>query len=157
MAIPVNSTWPSPAKINRFLHVLERRDDGYHSLQTVFQFLDYCDELTYELRDDDRILLLNTLDGVSSDDNLIVKAAKILQQQSEKAIGVEISLKKRIPMGGGLGGGSSNAATTLVALNTLWGMNLSEQNLTNIGLQLGADVPIFIHGRTAWAEGNGEE
>lgn len=157
MADIVNTPWPAPAKINRFLHVLERRADGYHSLQTAFQFLDYCDELTFSLRDDNRVLLLNALEGVPAEQNLVVKAAQILQAQCTTSCGVEISLVKKIPMGGGLGGGSSNAATTLIALNYLWGLNLSEQSLANIGLQLGADVPVFIYGRAAWAEGVGEQ
>ena len=153
----MNKPWPSPAKINRFLHVLGRREDCYHSLQTAFQFLDYSDELTFTLRDDERILLLNALEGVPPEQNLIVKAAQFLQAKCTQTCGVEISLTKKIPMGGGLGGGSSNAATTLVALNELWGLNLSEQSLANIGLQLGADVPVFIYGRAAWAEGVGEQ
>ncbi len=150
-------TWLSPAKLNLFLHITGRRDDGYHELQTAFQFLDYCDELQFEITQDLNIELLTPITGVNNNDNLIVRAARILQQQASVSKGVKISLSKYLPMGGGLGGGSSNAATTLVALNQLWRCKVSHTELSEIGLRLGADVPIFIHGSAAWAEGIGEK
>lgn len=150
------STWLSPAKINLFLHITSQREDGYHELQTAFQFLDYCDRLTFEVIPDSEIQLLTPVKGVEHDDNLIVRAAKALQTHCEIKQGVLINLEKRLPMGGGLGGGSSNAATALVALNSLWQCELSQSELMKIGLILGADVPIFIHGHAAWAEGIGE-
>lgn len=148
--------WPSPAKLNLFLHITGRRSDGYHELQTVFQFLDYCDTLYFEETIDGNIQLLTPIAGVENDSNLIVKAAKALQQYAGIGKGALISLNKFLPMGGGLGGGSSNAATTLVALNQLWACQLSNDKLAQIGLKLGADVPVFIHGYAAWAEGVGE-
>lgn len=148
--------WPSPAKLNLFLHITGRRNDGYHELQTVFQFLDYSDTLSFEGTFEPDIQLLTPIEGVEHDSNLIVKAAKTLQQYAGIKKGAVISLDKRLPMGGGLGGGSSNAATTLVALNQLWDCQLSDDELAKIGLGLGADVPIFIHGYAAWAEGIGE-
>lgn len=148
--------WPAPAKLNLFLHVIGRRPDGYHLLQTVFQFLDYFDELEFEIRPDAEITLTGNYDDVDPDQDLIVRAARKLQQQSGCGKGVDITVKKRLPMGGGLGGGSSDAATTLVALNRLWDLNLEDEELSATGLELGADVPIFIHGRAAWAEGIGE-
>jgi len=149
--------WPAPAKLNRFLHITGQRDDGYHLLQTVFQFLDYNDTLDFQLREDSTIRLMTELPGVDEDNNLVVRAARLLQQHTEVKTGVEISLHKCLPMGGGLGGGSSNAATVLVALNTLWGTNLKQSELASLGLQLGADVPVFIHGQSVWAEGVGEQ
>lgn len=149
--------WPSPAKLNLFLHITGRRSDGYHELQTVFQFLDYSDSLSFEVTLTPDIRLLTPIEGVDHDDNLIVKAAKALQQYAGITKGALISLDKYLPMGGGLGGGSSNAATTLVALNQLWHCQLSDDELAEIGLNLGADVPIFIHGYAAWAEGVGEK
>ncbi|MEK7990797.1 MAG: 4-(cytidine 5'-diphospho)-2-C-methyl-D-erythritol kinase, partial [Thiotrichaceae bacterium] len=128
----------------------------YHELQTVFQFIDYCDELDFSVRDDGQIHCKTNTD-LASEDNLIVKAAKLLQQHAQTQLGVEIQLRKKIPMGGGLGGGSSNAATTLLALNQLWELNLPQTTLQQLGLQLGADVPIFIYGKSAWAEGVGEK
>ncbi len=150
--------WPSPAKLNLFLHITGRRSDGYHELQTVFQFLDYSDLLSFEvtLASDD-IQLLTPIEGVKNDDNLIIRAARKLQQYVGMTKGALISLDKRLPMGGGLGGGSSNAATTLVALNQLWQCQLSNDQLAKIGLSLGADVPVFIHGYAAWAEGVGDK
>jgi len=148
---------PSPAKLNLFLHVLGRRADGYHNLQTLFQILDYGDELNFTLRNDGEIKLLTEFPSVAHDDNLIVRAARLLQQQSDSTFGAEIDCIKRLPMGGGLGGGSSNAASTLVALNRLWGARLSTEQLAELGLKLGADVPVFIHGQTAWGEGIGEQ
>ena len=147
---------PSPAKLNLFLHITGRRDDGYHNLQTIFQFLDYSDTLDFSLRTDGKITLSPALTDVAFDDNLIIKAAKTLQQASQCSLGVDIRLTKRIPMGAGLGGGSSNAATTLLALNVLWQLNWKNQQLAQLGLPLGADVPIFIFGHSAWAEGIGE-
>ncbi len=149
--------WLAPAKINRFLHITGQREDGYHELQTVFQFLNYADELSFKRRDDAEILLQTPLDGVADEDNLVVRAAQLLQKISSRPKGVEISISKKLPMGGGLGGGSSNAATTLVALNQLWDMNLDLGELARLGLKLGADIPVFIHGYAAWAEGVGEE
>lgn len=149
--------WPSPAKLNLFLHITGQREDGYHELQTAFQFLDYSDTLQFEVTDALEIELLTPIRGVADEDNLIVRAAKILQKHAKIKLGVKISLSKRLPMGGGLGGGSSNAATTLVALNQLWQCKLTNIELAEIGLDLGADVPVFIHGHAAWAEGVGEK
>ncbi|NOQ94071.1 MAG: 4-(cytidine 5'-diphospho)-2-C-methyl-D-erythritol kinase [Methylophaga sp.] len=151
------NSWLSPAKINLFLHITSQRDDGYHELQTAFQFLDYCDTLSFELTAESDVQLLTAIDGVKHDDNLIVRAAKALQQYAGINKGALITLEKHLPMGGGLGGGSSNAATTLVALNQLWQCSLSNDELAQIGLALGADVPIFVYGYAAWAEGVGEE
>lgn len=150
-------TLPSPAKINLFLHITGRRPDGYHDLQTVFQLLDFGDELRFSCRTDGEIYLTPQLPGVSSQDNLIVRAARALQQYSGTQLGADIHLLKRLPMGGGIGGGSSNAATTLLGLNKLWGCNLSLDQLATIGVRLGADVPVFVRGKTAWAEGVGEQ
>ena len=149
-------SWPAPAKINLFLHITGRRDDGYHLLQTAFQFLDYGDELMFEVRDDGQVNRLVEVPGVPAGQDLIVRAARCLQQQSGTSLGVDIRINKHLPMGGGLGGGSSDAATTLVALNHLWQLGFSQQRLADIGLGLGADVPVFVHGRAAWAEGVGE-
>lgn len=149
-------TLPSPAKLNLFLHITGQRADGYHNLQTIFQFVDYADTLSFTLRDDGLIQLSPTLADVPSDDNLIVKASRALQQASNTHFGADIHLTKIIPMGAGLGGGSSNAATTLLALNALWNLHLPNEKLAELGLKLGADVPIFIYGRAAWAEGVGE-
>jgi len=151
------TSWLSPAKINLFLHITSQREDGYHNLQTAFQFLDYSDTLQFEVTENSDIELLTPIKGVDNDDNLIVRAAKLLQQHANVERGVQIKLDKRLPMGGGLGGGSSNAATTLVALNQLWNCQLSNDELAKLGLSLGADVPIFIHGYAAWAEGVGEK
>lgn len=148
--------WPAPAKLNLFLHITGRRADGYHELQTVFQFLDYGDELRFNLRDDGQVRRVNAVAGVPEADDLVVRAARLLQTETGCTQGVDILLEKRLPMGGGLGGGSSDAATTLVALNQLWQLNLDEDRLAELGLSLGADVPVFIHGRAAWAEGVGE-
>lgn len=148
--------WPAPAKINLFLHVVGRRDDGYHLLQTVFRFLDHGDELRFAPRDDDVIALAAPLPGVPPAADLTVRAARLLREATGTAAGVTISLIKRLPMGGGLGGGSSDAATTLMALNRLWDCGLSSPELQELGLALGADVPVFIHGRACFAEGVGE-
>jgi len=150
------SSWPAPAKLNRFLHVVGRRADGYHLLQTVFQFLDYSDELNFDLRDDARVARVDPLPGIAVEDDLTVRAARLLQARAGVDQGVDIRLHKCLPLGGGLGGGSSDAATVLVALNRLWGAGLSEDELAALGLELGADVPVFVRGRAAWAEGVGE-
>jgi 4-diphosphocytidyl-2-C-methyl-D-erythritol kinase len=139
------------------LRIVGRRPDGFHELQTVFQFLDIQDELRFHLRNDVQIRRLNPLSGVPPEADLCYRAALALQQTCGCRQGVEIQLDKRLPLGGGLGGGSSDAATTLVALNRLWGLSLENRELQRIGLQLGADVPIFIHGKAAWAEGIGEQ
>jgi 4-diphosphocytidyl-2-C-methyl-D-erythritol kinase len=149
--------WPAPAKINLFLHVVGRRADGYHLLQTVFRFVDYGDTLRFAARRDDAIVLTTPLPGVPPEQDLTVRAAKLLQQTAGVSHGVSIALEKRLPLGGGLGGGSSDAATTLLALNHLWNLGIARVELERIGLALGADVPIFIHGRAAFAEGVGEQ
>jgi len=150
------AVWPAPAKLNLFLHVVGRRADGYHLLQTVFQFLDYGDELRFAVRDDGKIRRTAGLSGVAEHQDLTVRAAALLKQVGGIAPGVDIAVTKRLPMGAGLGGGSSDAATTLVAMNRLWRLNLPEEKLAELGLQLGADVPVFVRGRAAWAEGVGE-
>ena len=148
---------PSPAKLNLFLHILGRRPDGYHELQTLFQFLNYGDTLTLTARTDGRIVLEQPLPGVSDEENLIVRAARQLAATAGHTTpGVSIAVDKQLPMGGGLGGGSSNAATTLVGLNRLWGLNRSLDELAELGLSLGADVPVFVRGHAAWGEGVGE-
>ena len=149
--------WPAPAKLNLFLHIVGKRDDGYHLLQTVFQFIDHGDSLYFETRPDNTINLDPPLASVNNDDNIIVKAAKALQIYGKCTQGVNIRLEKHLPMGGGLGGGSSDAATTLLALNKLWHIGLNKQELMDIGITLGADVPVFIYGHSAWAEGVGEQ
>ncbi len=147
----------SPAKLNLFLHITGRRADGYHNLQTLFQLLNYGDELTFTLRDNDETITLSPeLAGVRFEDNLITKAAQLLSPHKKIVAGVDIQLEKRLPMGGGIGGGSSNAATTLIALNYLWNCGLSKAELQTLGLRLGADVPVFVGAQTAWAEGVGE-
>lgn len=148
---------PAPAKLNLMLHILGRRADGYHELQTLFQFLDAGDELGFALRRDGEIRLHTAIEGVPHDSNLIVRAARLLQQHSHCPLGADIWLDKRLPMGGGIGGGSSDAATTLLGLNHLWQLNCSEDLLTSLGLSLGADVPVFVRGRAAFAEGVGEK
>ncbi|WP_297840313.1 4-(cytidine 5'-diphospho)-2-C-methyl-D-erythritol kinase [Pseudomonas sp.] len=149
-------TLPAPAKLNLMLHILGRRADGYHELQTLFQFLDYGDELSFALRDDGEIRLQTEIADVPHDSNLIVKAARALQKQSGCSLGVDIWLEKRLPMGGGIGGGSSDAATTLWGLNHLWKLAWDEDRLAALGLTLGADVPVFVRGHAAFAEGVGE-
>jgi len=148
---------PAPAKLNLMLHILGRRADGYHELQTLFQFLDAGDELGFALRRDGEIRLHTAIEGVPHDSNLIVRAARLLQQHSHCTLGADIWLDKRLPMGGGIGGGSSDAATTLLGLNRLWQLNCSEDLLASLGLSLGADVPVFVRGRAAFAEGVGEK
>jgi 4-diphosphocytidyl-2-C-methyl-D-erythritol kinase len=148
--------WPAPAKINLFLHVTGQRDDGYHCLQTLFQFVDRCDTLDFTLRDDGEIKRESELPGVPPEADLVVRAARLLQSHSATRQGASIKVTKRLPMGGGLGGGSSDAATVLVALNALWKLGLPAAELAALGLSLGADVPVFVHGQAAWAEGVGE-
>ncbi len=150
---------PSPAKLNLFLYINGRRADGYHELQTLFQFLDFGDEIEFEVNNTGKIELLDQIEGVPTEQNLIYKAAKLLQNHTayHSSFGVKIKLTKRLPMGGGVGGGSSNAATVLVGLNHLWKMGLSLSELAQLGLMLGADVPIFVQGRSAFAEGVGEK
>jgi len=148
---------PAPAKLNLFLHVIGRRPDGYHLLQTVFRLIDLCDSLDIDTRSDGRIVRDTDMPGVAHDDDLVVRAAKALQQHTGTKLGAQIRVRKRIPAGGGLGGGSSDAATVLVALNRLWRTGLSRGALMKLGLGLGADVPVFILGQNAFAEGIGEE
>lgn len=147
---------PAPAKLNLMLHILGRRPDGYHELQTLFQFLDHGDELGFSPREDGEIHLRTEVPGVPHDSNLIVRAARSLQQASGTRLGADIWLDKRLPMGGGIGGGSSDAATTLLGLDHLWQTHLGEERLAELGLALGADVPVFVRGRAAFAEGVGE-
>jgi 4-diphosphocytidyl-2-C-methyl-D-erythritol kinase len=160
--------FPAPAKLNLFLHVVGQRNDGYHELETLFQFLDYSDTIEITVTTNSDITLLTPLDGVDNEDNLIVKAAKLLQEKisqhkhkrvhhEKPLLGAKISIDKVLPMGGGLGGGSSNAATILVALNTLWQCGFSAEQLAGFGLCLGADVPIFVQGFAAFAQGIGEK
>lgn len=151
-----HSVYPAPAKLNLFLHVVGRRADGYHLLQTLFRFLDHGDVLRFAPRDDGRVTLANPLPGVPPETDLTVRAARLLQAETGCRSGAAISVEKRLPMGGGLGGGSSDAATVLLALNHLWQLGLSRQRLQEIGLTLGADVPAFVFGRNAFAEGVGE-
>lgn len=151
------SHWPAPAKLNLFLHITGRREDGYHLLQTVFQILDYGDTIALTPRSDGHIVRTSELAGVAPEQDLVVKAARLLQQHSGSSLGADIHVEKNLPMGGGLGGGSSNAATVLVGLNAIWETGLDEDALAALGLQLGADVPVFVRGRGAWAEGVGEQ
>lgn len=146
----------SPAKLNLFLHITGKREDGYHNLQTLFQLLDFGDRIEFSTNTTGKVELSPSIPGLPTDQNLIYQAAQILQQHSGCSLGANIRLEKLLPMGGGLGGGSSNAATTLLGLNKLWQLNLTEKTLMKIGIQLGADVPVFILGQTAWAEGVGE-
>ena len=149
--------WPAPAKLNLFLHVTGRRPDGYHLLQTVFQFIDYCDTLSFDIRSDGIIRCTNGIPGVEAEKNLVIRAARLLQQTSGTGLGVDIHVDKKIPLGGGLGGGSSDAATTLIALDQLWQTALPKSQLLELGLRLGADIPVFIAGQASWAEGIGEK
>ena len=151
-----HSVYPAPAKLNLFLHVVGRRDDGYHLLQTVFRLLDRGDALRFAPRADGEVRLTAPLPGVTPESDLTVRAARLLQRETGCRQGVEIAVDKRLPMGGGLGGGSSDAATVLLALNHLWRLGLPRQRLQEIGLTLGADVPVFVGGRNAVAEGVGE-
>lgn len=149
--------WPAPAKLNLFLYITGRRPDGYHELQTLFQFLDHCDTLTITANDSGIISLSPAIEGVATEDNLIYRAADALRRTAGSNAGADIQLDKILPMGGGLGGGSSDAATALVALNYLWQTQLSIDELAEIGLKLGADVPVFVRGLSAFAEGVGEK
>ena len=156
--MPVSTqTWLAPAKLNLFLHITARREDGFHLLQTVFQFLDYGDELSFCTTETGDIQRLVGNEQVPLEQDLIYRAARLLQQHCAISQGVQVSIEKRLPMGGGLGGGSSDAATTLVALNRLWKCGLDKTALAGLGLQLGADVPVFVYGQAAWAEGVGEQ
>lgn len=151
-----DSNWPAPAKLNLFLHVVGRREDGYHLLQTVFRFIDRADTLRFEPRNDGEIVLATPIPGVPADSDLTVRAARLLQQATACRQGATIHLDKQLPMGGGLGGGSSDAATVLLGLNHLWQTGLSRAALEKLGLSLGADVPVFVHGHNTFAEGVGE-
>ncbi len=152
----LSGPWPAPAKLNLMLRVLGRRPDGYHRLQTVFQFIDRQDRLFVEPRRDGRIRRVSRLAGVPEESDLVVRAAHALKQRAGTRLGADIRVEKHLPLGAGLGGGSSDAATTLVALNRIWGAGLPQQALAAIGLALGADVPVFLYGRAAWGEGIGE-
>jgi 4-diphosphocytidyl-2-C-methyl-D-erythritol kinase len=154
--ISTRSVWPAPAKLNLFLHILGRRPDGYHELQTCFQFIDLCDEIWIEVRTDGLIRRAVEVPGLPAEADLCIRAAKALQAATGSRLGADISLAKKIPVGGGLGGGSSDAATCLLALNRLWDLHWPKEKLAALGLTLGADVPVFVHGRAAWAEGVGE-
>ncbi|MBI2287187.1 MAG: 4-(cytidine 5'-diphospho)-2-C-methyl-D-erythritol kinase [Nitrosomonadales bacterium] len=148
---------PAPAKLNLFLHVVGRRPDGYHLLQTLFRFIDLHDTLHFTLRDDGAVRRTNAIEGVTEEQDLCVRAARLLQKETGCALGADIAVEKHIPMGGGLGGGSSDAATALIALNRLWSLGLPRARLMQLGLSLGADVPVFVFGENAFAEGVGEE
>ena len=149
-------TYLSPAKVNLFLHITSKRNDGYHNLQTIFQLLDYCDEIEFNERNDRQINRIYGNEDISSDKDLIIQSALKMQKLAPPNSGVDIGVTKKIPFGGGLGGGSSNAATTLIALNKLWNLGLQKKELISIGKKIGADVPVFIDGRSSWAEGIGE-
>ena len=148
--------YQSPAKINLFLHVISKRDDGYHNLQTIFQLLDFGDELRFNIRSDGDIVRIYGNENIPQEQDLIIQSAYKLKARFSCSFGADIGVKKNIPPGGGLGGGSSNAATTLIALNQLWNLKLTKKELVSIGKELGADVPVFIEGRSSWAEGIGE-
>ena len=148
--------WPAPAKLNLFLHIVGRRADGYHLLQSVFQLLDWGDTVRLRIREDGKIRRIDPLPGVDAEDDLGVRAARALKKESASQLGADIAIDKRVPIGGGLGGGSSDAATVLVALNAIWGTGLDDDALAEIAMGLGADVPVFVRGRSAWAEGIGE-
>ncbi len=156
MTPDAENSWPAPAKLNLFLHVTGRRCDGLHELQTVFQFMDYADALWFSPTDEPSISLEGGFADIPPQQDLIVRAARLLMDEGGFSGGVSIRVSKRIPAGGGLGGGSSDAATTLVALNYLWRLGLGVDELAALGLELGADVPVFVHGQAAWAEGVGE-
>jgi 4-diphosphocytidyl-2-C-methyl-D-erythritol kinase len=153
----IKLTCPAPAKLNLFLHVVGRRPDGFHLLQTLFRFIDLHDTLNFTLRKDGVLRRSNTVEGVEEERDLCMRAAHLLKSETGCGLGVDIEVKKRIPIGGGLGGGSSDAATTLIALNRLWKLGISRKRLKQFGLSLGADVPVFIFGENAFAEGVGEE
>ena len=147
----------SPAKLNLFLHIVGRRTDGYHLLQSVFQLIDWCDTVTLKVIPENQVRRINPIPGVIPEQDLVVRAAKLLKDFCKFEGGVEISLQKEIPMGAGLGGGSSDAASTLIGLNALWNLKLDQETLASLGLQLGADVPFFIYGQNAFVEGIGEK
>ena len=149
--------WPAPAKLNLFLHITGRHPDGYHDLQTLFQILDWGDELRFSINDSGQISRSCNIDGISEADDICVRAAHLLKARFDVQKGVHIDLVKRIPLGAGLGGGSSDAATVLLALNQLWSLGQTLQQLADLGLELGADVPVFVHGRSALGEGRGEK
>lgn len=151
-----NLTLPSPAKLNLFLHILGQREDGYHDIQTAFQFIDWCDTMHFHVRSDDAIQIHSNVSSIANASNLAIKAAYCLREATGYKQGVDINLQKNLPMGGGVGGGSSNSATTLLALNYLWQTQLSIDELLTLGRRLGADVPFFIYGHAAWAEGIGD-
>ncbi len=153
----MTTNWRAPAKINLFLHVTGRRPDGYHTLQTVYQFVDLCDILQFAVREDNEVHLISEFDEVPPEDNLVVRAARALQSHCGSRSGADITLIKHIPTGGGLGGGSSDAATALVALNEFWRLGLSIKELAEIGVTVSADVPVFVYGQAMWAEGIGEK
>jgi len=159
MENPINPVWrlPAPAKLNLFLHITGRREDGYHNLQTVFQLLDYSDQVSLSLRDDGVISRTNGLSDVAPKDDLIVRAAQALKDYTGTGYGANVGVEKLLPVGGGIGGGSSDAATTLLGLNAMWQCNLSHSELMSIAATLGADVPVFVNGYSAWAEGIGED
>ena len=152
----VTASWSAPAKLNLMLHVVGRRPDGYHELQTVFQLIDLCDRIDIAVRSDGSISRPVGPPGVAEEQDLVIRAARGLQRMSGTRLGAEISVRKRIPLGGGLGGGSSDAATTLVALNQMWNTGLNSAQIADFGATLGADVPVFVAGSSAWAEGVGE-
>ncbi len=149
--------WPAPAKLNLFLHITGRRPDGYHDLQTLFQLLDWGDELRFDVNESGQISRANPVDGIPESDDICLRAAQLLKNRFGVKKGVQIELLKRIPMGAGLGGGSSDAATVLCALNRLWSLGITRQQLAALGLELGADVPVFVNGYSALAEGRGEK
>jgi len=151
-----STRWLAPAKLNLFLHITSRRTDGYHNLQTIFQFIDYCDVLYFKTRTDGQLSCQSTEKSLRPEQDLVWQAARLLQTNSGTSLGADIRVEKKIPMGGGLGGGSSDAATTLLALNQLWQLEWPQTKLAEIGLSLGADVPVFVHGQAAYAEGVGE-
>jgi 4-diphosphocytidyl-2-C-methyl-D-erythritol kinase len=152
----ISPVWPAPAKLNLFLHVTGRRQDGYHDIQTLFQLIDLCDELQIEVTEAPDIVRPDSDYGVNEQEDLVVKAAKLLQAETQTRIGARIGVQKKIPLGAGLGGGSSDAATTLLVLNDLWQCKLALTDLARLGAALGADIPVFIHGRNALASGIGD-
>ncbi len=157
MQLAQETTWPAPSKLNLFLHVTGRRADGYHDLQTVFRLIDLADSIGITVREDGTIERASGPEGVAPDADLAVRAARALQAATGTRLGATLRIRKRIPMGGGLGGGSSDAATVLLALNRLWGCGLGTERLAELGLALGSDVPVFVQGRSAWGAGRGEQ
>jgi len=153
----VMQTWPAPAKLNRFLHILGQQEDGYHLLQSIIQFVDLCDQLSFTAQDDESIRCFNSNSSVLPENDLCVRAAQLLQSKMTTVRGVQIRVEKNIPIGAGMGGGSSDAATTLIALNEIWDAGFGLDELEQMGKQLGADVPVFIRGHACWVEGVGEQ